>query len=67
MVMVMMPQKRLYRVREGRKVCGVCMGVAEYLNMDVTLVRALWAAATICGASIGFWVYLFLAIALPDR
>ena len=62
-----MGPKRLYRVREGRKVCGVCLGVAEYLNIDVTLVRVLWAVATECGASIGFWAYLFFAIALPDK
>lgn len=62
-----MGPKRLYRVLEGRKVFGVCLGVAEYLNIDVTLVRVLWAVATVCGASIGFWAYLFFAIALPDK
>lgn len=64
---MIMQSKQLYRVREGRKVCGVCLGVAEYFNVDVNLVRVLWLVATICGASIGFWTYLFLAIALPDR
>ena len=58
-----MQPKKLYRVREGRKVCGVCLGVSEYLNVDVSLVRVLWALATVCG----FWAYLFCAIALPDK
>ena len=60
-----MEPKKLYRVRRGRKVCGVCQGVAEYLNMDVTVVRILWVLAAFCG-SIGFWADLICAIALPD-
>jgi phage shock protein C len=58
--------KKMYRVREGRKICGVCQGAAEYLNLDVTLVRALWVVAALCG-SVGFWAYLVFAIALPDK
>lgn len=61
-----MGPRKLYRVQEGRKICGVCMGVAEYLNMDVTVVRILWAAATLCW-SVGFWAYLLCAIFLPDK
>lgn len=61
-----MEPKRLYRVREGRRVCGVCLGVAEYLNIDVTVVRILWAVAALC-ASFGFWAYVICAIALPDK
>ena len=38
-----MEPRKLYRVREGRVVCGVCLGVAEYLNIDVAIVRIpLW-------------------------
>ncbi len=61
-----MEPKKLYRIQEDRKICGVCAGVAEYLNMDVTLVRILWAAGTLC-YSIGFWAYLFCAIFMPDK
>ena len=35
-------RKRLVRPREGRKVAGVCMGMAEYFDLDVTLVRVVW-------------------------
>ena len=62
----MMEPKKLYRVRQGRKLCGVCRGVAEYLNLDVTVVRVLWVVVTLCW-SIGFWAYLICAIALPDK
>lgn len=61
-----MEPKKLYRVREGRIVGGVCLGVAEYLNVDVTVVRILWAAAALCG-SLGFWLYVICAIVLPDK
>ena len=52
-----MEPRKLYRVREGRVVCGVCLGVAEYLNIDVAIVRILWAVAALCGSA-GFWAYL---------
>lgn len=61
-----MEPRKLYRVREGRMICGVCQGVAEYLNMDVTIVRVLWAVAALCG-SLGFWLYVVSAILLPDK
>ncbi len=61
-----MEPKKLYRIRQGRKVCGVCQGVAQYLEVDVTVVRVLWVVATLC-CSVGFWAYLVCAIALPDK
>ena len=32
-----MGNKRLYKVEKGKKICGVCLGIADYLNIDVTL------------------------------
>lgn len=61
-----MEPRKLYRIREGRMLCGVCLGVAEYLNIDVTVVRVLWVAAALCG-SLGFWAYFICAILLPDK
>ena len=34
-------QKKLYRSKSDRKIAGVCGGVAEYLNIDVTVVRVI--------------------------
>ena len=34
-----MEQKRLYRSRENRMICGVCGGIADYFNVDPTLIR----------------------------
>lgn len=60
-------EKKLYRIEEGKMLCGVCGGVAEYLNMDVTVVRMLWAGLTFC--SVGFCVFLYIlaAIVMPVK
>ena len=35
--------KRLYRSESSRMLCGVCAGIAEYFNLDPTLIRLAWA------------------------
>ena len=58
--------KKLYKMEQGKKICGVCAGLADYLKMDVSLLRLIWVAVTLCG-SIGFWIYLAAAIILPEK
>lgn len=58
--------KKLYKINEGKKLCGVCGGVAEYLKMDVSIVRILWVVLTVC-ASIGLWLYIACALILPEK
>lgn len=41
----MASEKKLYKKTSEKKICGVCAGLAEYLNMDVTVVRLLFVAA----------------------
>lgn len=36
----------MYRIKEGRMVCGVCAGIADYYKIDPTLVRLVWAVAS---------------------
>lgn len=57
-------EKKLYKIEQGKVLCGVCAGVAEYLRLDVNIVRVLWIVLAICG-SIGFWAYLVCALILP--
>lgn len=45
--------------------CGVCGGIAEYLGVDPTIVRVLWALAVL-GAGVGVVAYIVLAILMPD-
>ncbi|MBP5547557.1 MAG: PspC domain-containing protein [Bacteroidales bacterium] len=57
--------KKLTRSRVDRKIAGVCGGLAEYLNVDPTVVRILFLIALICG-SFGFWIYLIVWICAPE-
>lgn len=61
--------KRLYRLEkdQGATLAGVCGGVAEYFNLDPSLVRIGWAVLTVCSFSAGFWVYVAAAIILPKK
>ena len=52
--------KKLYRVENGKKLSGVCMGLAEYINIDVTIIRLIWALFTIFT---GLFVRIVLYIA----
>ena len=57
--------KKLYRIEEGKKLCGVCGGIAEYFNIDATLVRLLWAIFACCGG--GILAYIIAAIIMPNE
>jgi phage shock protein C len=59
-------QKPLTRIREGKKIAGVCGGVARYLEMDVTLVRVLWVVLTIFPPLPGIIVYIVCWIVMPQ-
>ena len=58
--------KRLYRVEQGKILAGVCGGVAEYFNIDPSIVRIIWAALFFAGG-IGFWLYLVCAFVVPKK
>ena len=58
--------KRIYKIRAQKKICGVCAGVAEYFEIDPTLVRVVWAALALAG-SVGFWAYIICAMVFPDK
>jgi phage shock protein PspC (stress-responsive transcriptional regulator) len=58
------PAKRLMRSSRDKKVGGVCAGVADYFDLDPTLVRIVWLLAVFC-AGTGGLLYLILWIALP--
>jgi phage shock protein C len=56
--------KRLMRSCRDKRIAGVCAGLAEYFDLDPTLVRVLWLLA-IFFAGTGFLVYIILWIVLP--
>ncbi len=57
--------KRLYKSRTDRKICGVCGGIAEYFNIDPTIVRIIWAIFVLVFGS-GILAYFIVAFILPD-
>jgi phage shock protein C len=46
-------------------ICGVCAGIAEYLNMDPTVIRLLWVLFSVFG--VGLFVYIIAAIIMPVK
>src|ERR1700730_3802022 len=54
--------KRLYQIRDGAMLSGVCTGIAAYLNIDVTVVRILFVLFTLLTG--GIWILVFLAMML---
>ena len=59
-------RRRLMRPRQGRKIAGVCLGFAEYFDLDVTLVRLVWLVASVM-TGIGILSYPIAWIVMPDE
>lgn len=59
------PRKRLVRSTNDRKVAGVCAGIADYFDIDPTLVRVLWLLATLVPGP-NILAYIILWIAVPE-
>lgn len=60
-----MRQQKLSRPREGKKIAGVCAGIARYFGLDPTLVRILWTVLTICPPFPGVIAYVVCWIVMP--
>lgn len=58
-----MEPKKLYRSTKNKMICGVCGGIAEYVNTDPTVIRLLWVIFGILG--VGVIVYIIAAIIMP--
>ena len=58
-------EKRLYRNTSNKMLCGVCSGIANYFNIDPTLVRLGWVVFSLAGGS-GVLAYIIAAIIIPE-
>lgn len=58
--------KRLMRPRQGRKIAGVCLGFAQYFDLDVTLVRIVWLVCSLFGL-LGVVAYVAGWIVMPEE
>ena len=56
--------KKLYK-SNNRMICGVCAGLAEYLGIDPTVVRLIWAALDLTGT--GILLYIIAALVMPEN
>lgn len=59
-------KKKLYRVEEGKKICGVCAGLALYFDVDTTLVRIIWLILVFCFGT-GILLYFLIALIMPTK
>lgn len=56
--------KKLYRSSTNRMLTGVCGGIGEFLGIDPTIVRLIWAALGVLGFS-GVILYIIAAVVIP--
>ena len=59
-------KKRLYKSNTDKKLDGVCGGIAEYFDIDPTLVRLAWIIFTALGGS-GLIAYIIAALVIPRQ
>ena len=60
-----MSDKRLYRSRGNRMLCGVCGGIGEYFNVDPTIIRLAFVLFGCTGT--GIVAYFIAAMIIPDE
>ncbi|MCA9904489.1 MAG: PspC domain-containing protein [Anaerolineae bacterium] len=59
-------KKRLVRSKTDRQISGVCAGLAQYFELDPTVVRLIFVVATLLGGP-GLIIYIVLAIVMPEE
>jgi phage shock protein PspC (stress-responsive transcriptional regulator) len=59
--------KRLVRARKGRLLAGVCSGIAEYVGIDVTVIRLIFVAVGVVTFGVGVLIYLAAWIVIPEE
>ena len=59
-------EKRLYKIEDGKKICGVCGGIAEYFDLDPTIIRLLWIILIFC-AGTGILAYFIAALIMSRK
>lgn len=58
--------KRLYKSSFNRMICGVCGGIAEYFNIDPSLIRLAAVLVACISFGTGLLAYIVLSIILPN-
>src|SRR6185312_16345500 len=58
--------KRLYRIREGAQIAGVCAGLGAYFDIDVNWMRVLFLVATVLTSGFFIFVYIAMMFIIPS-
>lgn len=58
--------KKLYKSQVDKKICGVCGGIALYLNMDSTIIRLIWTLLIVFFGT-GILAYIIAALVIPSE
>ena len=59
-------KKKLYKSRTDKKIDGVCAGIAEYFDVDPTVIRLAWVIFSLCGGS-GVLAYIICVLIIPEK
>ena len=59
-------KKKLYKSRTDKKIDGVCAGIAEYFDVDPTVIRLTWVIFSLCGGS-GVLAYIICVLIIPEK
>ena len=60
-------EKKLYKSSKNKMIDGVCAGIAEYFNIDPTLIRLLWVLLSLGSCGTGLLVYIIAAVIIPEE
>ncbi len=59
-------KKKLYKSNTDKKLDGVCGGIAEYFDVDSTVIRLGWVIFSVCGGS-GILAYIIAMLIMPEK
>ncbi|HCJ56647.1 PspC domain-containing protein [Lutispora sp.] len=60
--------KKLYKSRHNKTLAGVCGGLADYFDIDVTIVRLIWVAFFFLSAGLPILLaYIIAAFIIPEE
>lgn len=61
-----MRKKKLYKSKKDKKLCGVCGGLADYFDIDSTIVRLILIFLVLCVGT-GILAYFIAALIMPEK
>lgn len=60
--------KKLFRSKTDRQISGVCGGIANYFNIDATIIRLVWIFVSVVSTGVpGILIYFICALVIPEE